>query len=134
MLVLDTSAALAALVGNPHVPELEALLATDADLHVPHLIDVELVHALGRLVLAGHMTPDRAADARADFANLALVRYPHQPLTDRMWELRETLSAYDAAFVALSEVLGAPLVTCDAHLAATPGHEARVELFTASTG
>jgi predicted nucleic acid-binding protein len=128
MLVVDTSAVVAALVGRPPDRKLVARLAADGDLHAPHLLDVELLHVLRRLVAGGHLSADRAADARADFADLVIMRYPHLPLADRIWALRPNLSAYDAAFVALSEALGVPLVTCDARLAAAP-HGAQVELF-----
>ena len=64
---------------------------------------------------------------RADFSSLRITRYPQTLLLDRMWELRDNLTAYDAAFVALAEVLGAPLVTTDARLASTPGHHATIE-------
>ena len=64
-----------------------------------------------------------------DLADLSIVRYPHVRLADRMWELRADLTAYDAAFVALSEALGAPLVTCDAKLAASGRRSTVVELF-----
>ena len=67
--------------------------------------------------------------ARMDFGDLAIVRYPHEPLNDRVWELRHNLTAYDATFIALAEALDAPLVTCDGRLAAARGHRARVELF-----
>ena len=70
------------------------------------------------------MSEDRAADARTDFRDLALVRYPHEELADRIWDLRHNLTAYDAAFVALAEALDAPLLTCDGKLAAAPGHGA----------
>lgn len=129
MIVVDTSAVLAALAGRPGPLELRARLAEDGDVHAPHLIDVEVVHALRRLVRIRHVSEDRAADIRTDFAELAIVRYPHQPLADRMWELRNNLSAYDAAFVALSEMLGVPLVTCDGRLAGSSGHQARIELY-----
>lgn len=129
MLVVDTSAVLAALVARPAAPGLVARLAQDGDLHAPHLVDTEVLHALRRLTIAGELGEDRAADVRSDFAELALVRYPHQPLNDRVWDLRHTLTAYDATFVALAEALEAPLVTCDARLASAPGHRARVELF-----
>lgn len=129
MLVVDTSAVLAALVARDPPPGLVERLAEDGDLHGPHLIDTEILHALRRLTSAGEISEDRAADARVDVAELALVRYPHHPLSDRVWEMRHNLTAYDATFVALAEALAVPLVTCDARLASAPGHGARVELF-----
>ena len=132
MLVVDTSAVVAALVGRPPDRRLTDRLGADGDLHVPHLLDVELLHALGRLVRTGQLSEERAADARADFAELAVVRYGHQPLADRAWELRGKLTADDATFVALAEALAVPLVTCDARLARAPGHRAAVELFPGS--
>jgi predicted nucleic acid-binding protein len=101
----------------------------DPDLHAPHLIDVEILHALRRLVAAESLSEDRATDALRDYGELAIVRYPHQPLMIRIWELRRNLAAYDATFVGLAEALGAPLVTCDSHLAGAQGHDARIELF-----
>jgi predicted nucleic acid-binding protein len=129
VLVVDTSAVLDALAGATPPRELIERLAGDGDLHAPHLIDVELLHALRRLTMSGAMSDDRAADVRTDFAELALVRYPHEALADRIWELRANLTAYDGAFVALAEALVAPLVTCDAKLAAAPAHSAQIELF-----
>jgi predicted nucleic acid-binding protein len=129
MLVVDTSAVVAVLVGRPPDRRLTDRLGADGDLHVPHLLDVELLHALRRLVRTGQLSEERAADARADFAELAVVRYGHQALADRAWELRDNLTAYDATFVALAEALAVPLVTCDARLARAPSHRAAVELF-----
>ena len=129
MLVVDTSAVVAALVGRPPDRRLADRLGTDGDLHAPHLLDVELLHALRRLVRRGELTQERAADARADFAELAVVRYGHEPLADRTWELREGMTAYDATFVALAETLAVPLVTCDARLANAPGTPAMIELY-----
>lgn len=131
MLVVDTSALLAALVGGATADAVAERLAHDPDLHAPHLVDVEFLHALRGLVRAGALGEDRAFDARSDLAELAIVRYPHAPLSDRIWDLRHNLTAYDATFVALAEALGAPLVTCDARLAAAPGSTATVELFPA---
>ena len=131
VLVVDTSAIMAALVGRPRIPTLAEALASDRDLHAPHLIDVELINALRRLVMKGDLSEARAQDCRTDFADLAITRYPHQPLADRMWELRHNLTAYDSAFAALSEALGVPLVTCDARLAEAPGHVADVHLYNA---
>ena len=131
MLVVDTSAVVEALAGRPPDEPLLARLGSDGDLHAPHLLDVELLHALRRLVAAGHLSEDRAADACSDFAALTIARYEHGFLADRIWELRHNLTACDATFVALSEALEVPLVTCDRRLAAIPGHGARVELFGA---
>ena len=129
MIVVDTSAVIGVLAGQPRVARLVDRVINDGDLHAPHLIDVEFQHALRRLVVAGAINDDRAADARMDFADLTIVRYPHVSLAGRMWELRHNVTAYDAAFLALAEALGAPLVTCDARLARAPGHAASVEVF-----
>jgi predicted nucleic acid-binding protein len=131
VIVVDTSAAIAALVARPPVEDLVARLQDDGDLHAPHLIDVEVIHALRRLIAARELTEDRAADVRSDFADLAIVRYAHHPLADRMWELRRNLTAYDAAFVALAEALSTSLVTCDGRLARAGGHQAQIEVFRA---
>ncbi len=129
MLVVDTSALVAALVADPPSAVLVQRLGAESELHAPHLIDVEALSALRRLVRLGHLPVERAETVREDLRDLAIVRYPHAMLLDRMWELRDNLTAYDAAFVALSEVLGAPLVTADARVAAAPGHFAQVEVL-----
>ena len=134
MLVVDTSAVLGALVGRPPDRRLVDRLSSDGDLCAPHLLDVELLHGLRRLVIGGQLSEDRAADARDDFAALAVDRYDHIALADRTWALRHNLTAYDASFVALAELLGVPLVTCDARLANAPGNRAAVELYQAAGG
>jgi predicted nucleic acid-binding protein len=121
VLVVDSSAVLHALAErNPDLGLVDRL-AGDGDLHAPHLIDLEVLHALRGLVRAGALAADRAEDVRTDFAELAIIRYGHEPLADRIWALRENLSAYDAAFLALAEALEAPLITCDARLSRAPG-------------
>jgi predicted nucleic acid-binding protein len=129
VLVVDTSAILDAIAAREAAPGLVARLSEDGDLHAPHLIDVEILHALRRMTMRGEISDDRAADARSDFADTAIVRYPHEPLSDRMWELRQNLTAYDAAFVALAESLAVPLITCDGRLASANDHRAQIELF-----
>lgn len=132
MLVIDTSAALEALAAHDPAPGLIERLARDGDLHAPHLIDTEVLHALRRMTARGAISDERAADARSDFEELSFVRYPHQPLNDRVWQLRHNVTAYDATFVALAEALAVPLITCDERLASAPGHSAHIELFTAT--
>lgn len=131
MLVVDTSALLAVLVGSPADAALSDRLRADGDLHAPHLIDVEAVHALRRLVRRDDLSLERALAARHDLEDLTIIRYPHVALVDRMWELRENLTAYDAGFVALSEALGVPLITADERLAGSTGHAAKIEAFAA---
>ncbi|MGI8729234.1 MAG: type II toxin-antitoxin system VapC family toxin [Solirubrobacteraceae bacterium] len=129
MLVVDASAIVAALVGSPRDRQLSERLIAANELRAPHLIDIELLHALRRLVAHGELSSERAQDARADFADLQIVRHPHAPLADRVWALRDNLTAYDATYVALAEALGVPLVTCDARLAGAPGLAAPIELY-----
>lgn len=128
MIVADASAVVAALAGSPN-PDLALRLAAADSWHAPHLLDTEVLHALRRLVLAGHLTARRASLVRERFGELTIDRHPHAPLSDRVWALRGNLSAYDATYVALAEALDLPLVTCDDRLAHAPGHRARIESF-----
>ena len=121
MIVVDTSAVLAVLAGRTPDGALVQRLTDDGDLHAPHLIDIEILQALRGLVRGGKLSLDRADDVRTDVADLTITRYGHEPLADRVWALRDNLTAYDAVFVALSEALEVPLITCDARLAAAPG-------------
>jgi predicted nucleic acid-binding protein len=129
VIVVDTSAVIGVLAGQPGIPSLIDRVRSDGDLHAPHLLDVEFQHALRRLVIGGALGNDRAADARVDFADLTVVRYPHVSMADRMWELRHNVTAYDAAFLTLAEALDVPLVTCDARIARAPRHRASVEVY-----
>jgi len=133
VLVVDTSAIIDALVHGNSATALADRLAGDGDLHAPHLIDVELLHALRRLERRTELSGERADDVRADFAALPVTRYPQLGLGERIWQLRHNLTAYDAAYVALAEALEVPLITCDSRLAAAPGHHADVEVFEAQS-
>ena len=75
------------------------------------------------------VSPERVQLALGRLRDTQLSRYPHTPLMARIWELRENLTAYDAAYVALAEALDAPLVTMDARLAQAPGVRAVVEVY-----
>lgn len=129
MIVLDASAAIEWLLRTDVGERVEARLFDRRDtLHAPHLIDVEIAQVLRRYVTAGWMPAARARQVLDDLAALALTRYPHDVLLDRIWALRDNLTAYDAAYVALAEALAATLVTCDGRLAAAPGHDAIIDL------
>jgi len=129
LIVLDTSAAITCLTGVEVDQALPQRVAASGSVHVPHLIDAEVLAALRGLVLGNKLTEDRATYARRDFADLSLVRYPIVGLADRVWALRHSMTAYDGCFVALAEALGCPLITCDAQLAGASGHQAEIELF-----
>jgi predicted nucleic acid-binding protein len=102
------------------------LLAPGAVLHAPYLLDAEVAQVLRRLEQARVLTATRAGEALDDLRALRLVRHAHLPLIERVWELRDNLSAYDALYVALAEALGAPLVTTDRRLARAPAHDAKI--------
>jgi len=129
VIVVDASAALELLLNTPFAAQVATrLFSRDETLHAPHLIDLEVAQVLRRWERAGAITPARAQEAFEDLADLPLVRYPHLMLLPRVWDLRKNATAYDAAYLALAEAIGATLVTRDAALASIPGHGARVEV------
>lgn len=130
MIVLDASAAVDWLLQTPAGQRVEQrIYSRNESLHAPHLLDLEVTQVLRRLVREA-MIPARRADvAVGDLLDLRIARYPHFVLLPRIWQYRHNLSAYDAAYVALAEKLGAPLITRDSRLASSSGHAARVELF-----
>lgn len=130
MIVVDASAILEILLNTPNGSKVAARLSSPGEtLHAPHLLDVEVAQVLRRYALAGNLGESRADQVRADFESLPIERYPHGELLERIWQLRDSLTAYDAAYVVLAEALEANLVTCDARLSRAHGHEAKVELI-----
>ncbi len=104
-------------------------IARTGDLHSPELLDVETVSALRKRCLVGDLTDDRFALALDDLEALELARFPALPLMRRACELRANITAYDAAYVALAEVLRCPLLTADARLARAPGLKCEVSVL-----
>lgn len=131
MIVVDASAEVAVLLNiGQDVERIRSRIARPGDtLHGPHLFDIEVLHALRSFVLRGAVSPERAQLALNRLRDTQLTRYPHTSLMERSWELRENLSAYDAAYVALAEALEAPLITMDARLAQAPGIRAEVVVY-----
>ena len=132
MIVLDASALVELILHTP-TGQLVATRITDPaeGLHAPHLADIEVVQALRRYVREGSIDADAAVVALDDFRALDLQRHAHEPLLERVWELRENLTAYDAVYVALTEVLDGVLLTCDGPLSRAPGLACRVVLVQA---
>jgi predicted nucleic acid-binding protein len=118
-LILNTEAGrrVAREIGSPGV-----------SVHAPQLLDIEVAQTLRRYVRTRVIDPGRGETAVDHFRQLDVARYNHEDLLPRIWALRENLTAYDAAYVALAEALGATLLTLDAHLANAPGHRAHVRL------
>jgi predicted nucleic acid-binding protein len=129
MIVLDASALVELLLNTAAGQTIATRIAEPAlGLHVPHLADIEVTQALRRYANDGELAAVDAAIALDDLRSLDLQRHAHEPLLERVWELRRNLSAYDAVYVALAEVLDTVLLTCDRRLARAPGMARRVEL------
>jgi predicted nucleic acid-binding protein len=129
LIVVDASAVIEVLLRTPKAATIEKRLFQPGETwHAPHLIDVEVAQVLRRLALAGTISPKRGAEALQDFADMPIRRHAHDWLLARAWELRDNLTAYDAAYVALAEALEAPLLTCDGRIARAAGVRVRVEV------
>src|SRR5215831_935477 len=129
MIVIDASAVLEVLLNTPEADAIAArFFAPGESLHAPHLLDLEVAQVLRRYARAGELAAPRGARALEDLVDLPITRYPHELLLARIWEMRNGVTAYDAAYLALAEALAAPLVTRDAALVSSRAHRARVEL------
>jgi predicted nucleic acid-binding protein len=127
VIVLDASAVLELLLASRTGTALRQRILEGAHaLHAPHLIDVEVAHVLRRYERTGGLSAHRGRAAVEDLASLRMTRHPHDLLLPRIWELRANLTGYDAAYLALAELLDAPLWTRDARLADRSVHRARV--------
>ena len=130
MIVVDASAlAEFLLAGTPRGARIATRLQRPNEtLHAPHLIDLEVASTMRSLEARGLATT-LANRTIAALVTVPMRRYPHDLLVPRIWQLRNNLTPYDASYVALAESLGAPLVTCDARIASSPGHRAMIEVF-----
>jgi predicted nucleic acid-binding protein len=130
MIVLDASATVDWLLQTPAGQRIEERIYTRNDtLHTVHSLDVEVAQVLRRLVREGTLPRKRAEEAMEDLIAVRVTRDAPVLLLHRIWQLRQNLSAYDAAYVALAEELEAPLITRDQRIAAAPVHAATIEVF-----
>lgn len=112
---------------HPKGAAMRALLAAPS-LRAPELVILEVAGALRNRVMRSEVSVDDAREALARLRRLPIVRHPLMPLLTRVWELRDNLTPYDAAYVALAERLKLPLLTADAGMAGAPGLRCRVRL------
>jgi predicted nucleic acid-binding protein len=121
LIVVDASAVLEVLLQTPAAESVShRLFASGEILCAPHLLDVEAAQVLRRYARMGVISAERGAMALQDLAQFPLDRYPHDLLLPRIWELRHNLTAYDAVYLALAELLNAPLITRDHGIAKIP--------------
>ncbi|HET6548643.1 MAG TPA: type II toxin-antitoxin system VapC family toxin [Solirubrobacter sp.] len=126
MIVVDSAAVVDVLTNAPGCEALRAHLAAE-ELHAPALLDFEFVSALRGLTLACQLSAGRAQDALTDFEHLPIHRWTSgDALRRRAYSLRDNLSAYDAAYVALAEALRCALVTRDGRLVRSSGHSVSI--------
>jgi predicted nucleic acid-binding protein len=130
VIVVDASVVLDVLLRTGSFAAIERrLFGTQEILICPHLLDVEVAQVLRRYGATRELSEERGRHALDDLVAMPLARFPHEPLLPRIWQLRHNVTAYDAVYLALAESLEIPLVTRDAKLAATAGHDAVVELI-----
>lgn len=133
MIVVDASVLAPALADDGPSGDTARTLLMGEAIATPAVVDLEVMSVIRGHLRAGKLDQRRAELALADLADLPAQRALPGPLLDRVWSLRDNLSPYDAAYVALAEVLGAPLVTADRRLAAATGPRCIIELLSAST-
>jgi predicted nucleic acid-binding protein len=129
VLVVDASVLVVALGDDGGDGDRARARLRDEELAAPELIDLEVLSVLRRQLSAGGLDARRAQFAVDDLRDLPLQRAPHRPLLPRCWELRDTLTAYDAAYVALAEALECALLTADNRMADAPGVTCPIEVL-----
>lgn len=130
MLVPDASALIAALtVDTDYGERVRSALVAGGQLHAPYVVDLEVLSGIRGLLAGGKLSSRRADQARDDYWDLAITRHPHRALAERVWELRHNLTVYDAAYVALAELVGSAVLTLDDAMATAPGIDCVVELM-----
>jgi predicted nucleic acid-binding protein len=121
MLVVDASVVASALIGVDSDGTWASSLLLAGPLCAPHLMPVEVASVLRRAAAAGDLSADAASLAYADLLDLRVELYPFAPVAVRVWEMRANVRSYDGWYVALAELLGAPLATLDRRLIKSPG-------------
>ena len=119
--VCDASALTALLIDAGPDGSWATATLTDTELAAPHLIAFETANVIRRHELTGLISRDQAVQAHADLQDLAIEHWPYELVASRAWQLRASLTIYDASYVALAELLGATLITLDRRIGRAPG-------------
>jgi predicted nucleic acid-binding protein len=130
MIVIDASALLEMLFGSPTGQDVAVKVRNASVIASPQLVIVECLQVIRRAEARHAINTATAAELVRDLLALDLDLYDHQLVALRIWELRANLTAYDASYVALSELLKAPLVTTDEKMANAPGNRAQIDLVS----
>jgi len=128
MLVVDASALAEVVLAGPDAEPVRGRLAGDPEQAAPHLVDAEVLGVVRRAHLRGELDGTAARQAIEDLESWPATRVDHRPLLERAWQLRDSLGAPDALYVALAEALGATLLTLDRRLARARAPRCRIEL------
>lgn len=123
--MVDSSVIVAALIDSGSDGVWAEEVIDDQALYAPELVRVEATNVLRRLELAKQITTAEANGAQEDLTQLEIEQFPFVPFSDRIWELRHTVTSYDAWYVAVAEELGYPLATLDRRLARTVGSKCK---------
>ena len=129
MIVVDAGVVFKLVAGAEAAARDVALRVGNEQMLAPQLVDLEVVSVLRRLVLHSDFPPSLAAVSVRHLAELDITRVAHAPLLERCWELRDNLTPYDAAYVALAELVEAPLLTTDRRLAGASGTRCPIEVL-----
>lgn len=130
MIVIDASLGIELFVRSEAAATIRDLIdRAGRDMAAPEVFDLEILQTLRRFERNRVISPERAVKALDVFRHAPIEKHAHRLLGPRIWALRDNLTAYDAAYFALAELLDAPLWTRDAKFADVPGHAARVEVI-----
>lgn len=128
---MDASAWVEVLCGDRRGSRIVDLLLSGGDFHVPALCDIEVAAALRKLALRGVIPAISLANSLALYGEAPVTRHDHRPLLPRIFALRQIMTAYDAAYVALAEGLGAEFLTFDGGLRRTVAGQTDVPVIAA---
>ena len=129
MIVVDASCAVDILIGSERGHAARSLIERDGDPVAPHLLDAEVAGVIRQQRLLGSIDATTASQAIDDLSSWPIERFGHSGLLARAWELRDNVRTWDAFYVALAEVLDAPLLTADIRLTRANGVRCDFELI-----